>query len=160
MPSPDVGVVQTPDAPVGGLSVDQGILNFGSVDQGAPMVMKTVTVKNSGPAVAVMPTITVGDDFSIQGGTCTTLATVPTNGTCTIIVGFSAPTTGATSATGVLTVAPGITVSLSATITVPGTFSASLSPLPATALVGQAVPVTVNVVVAGGALTDLSSSRA
>ena len=156
MPSPDVGVVQTPDAPVGGLSVDQGILNFGSVDQGAPMVMKTVTVKNSGPAVAVMPTITVGDDFSIQGGTCTTLATVPTNGTCTIIVGFSAPTTGATSATGVLTVAPGITVSLSATITVPGTFSASLSPLPATALVGQAVPVTVNVVVAGGALTDLS----
>jgi len=144
---------QTVNAPdgglaVGSLTVDQATLNFGSVDQGSSST-KTVIVTNLGPTVALSPSVS-GLGFVLQGTTC---ASVAKNATCTITVAFSPAGTGG--APGVLTVAPGFTITLSGVGTVPGTFTATLSAVPLTALLGQAVPVSVNVV-ASSALTDLS----
>jgi Abnormal spindle-like microcephaly-assoc'd, ASPM-SPD-2-Hydin len=135
---------------VGGLTVDQPAVNFGSVDQGET-ASKTVTVTNTGMPVAVSPQVT-GNGFFVQGTTC---VTVPTNGSCTITVAFSPGIDTSGGVSGTLTVAAGTTVSLGAVVTRPGTFAASLSVLPATALVNQAVPFTVTVT-ASGPLSDLS----
>ena len=147
-----VGVVPPPDAllPVGGLSVDQATVNFGSVDQGSSAT-KTVVVTNTGVPVAVSPQV-AGEGFLLQSTTCTTVAT---KGTCTITVGFFPAADKTGGASGVLTVATGITVSLSGVVTAKGTFTATMAPLAATALLNQALPVTVTVV-ATAALTDLS----
>jgi hypothetical protein len=145
--------VQPPDAaaiPMGGLTVNQPTLNFGSQDQGSTST-RTVTVTNTGLPVAVSPQVT-GAGFFIQSTTCTT---VSTSGSCTITVALSPGMDVTGGVSGTLTVATGITVSLSAVVTRPGTFSAALSTLPATALVNQAIPVTVTVT-ATGPLTDLS----
>ncbi|MGB8293826.1 MAG: choice-of-anchor D domain-containing protein, partial [Polyangia bacterium] len=144
------GNVNAPDGGLaaGSLTVDQATLNFGSVDQGSSAT-KMVTVTNLGPTVALSPSVS-GAGFVLQGTTC---ASVAKNGTCTITVAFSPSGTGG--APGVLTVAPGFTITLSGVGTTPGTFTASLSAVPLTALLGQAVPVNVTVV-ASTALTDLS----
>jgi hypothetical protein len=135
---------------LGGLTVDQPIIHFGSVDQGET-ITRTVTVTNTGLPAVVSPQVT-GDGYIIQSTTC---MTVPTKGSCAITVVFSPGMDASGGMSGTLTVAPGISVALSATVMVLGTFSASLSVLPATALVNQAVPFAVTVTPAGP-LLDLS----
>jgi hypothetical protein len=135
---------------VGGLTVDSPTLNFGSVDQGT-MSTKTITVTNTGLPAAVSPQVT-GNGFFVSSTTC---MTVSTNGTCTITVAFSPGMDASGGVSGTLTVATGIAIALSATVTPGGTFLAALSTLPATALAGQAVPLTVTVT-ATGALVDLA----
>jgi Abnormal spindle-like microcephaly-assoc'd, ASPM-SPD-2-Hydin len=130
--------------------VDYPVLNFGSVDQGST-VTKTVTVTSIGVPITVSPQVT-GNGFFIQNTTC---ATVSTNGLCAITVAFSPGMDASGGVSGTLTVAPGTMVSLNGIVTVLGTFSASLSVPPATALVKQAVPFTVTVT-PSGPLRDLS----
>ena len=148
------GVVERLDTavPLGGLTMSQATLNFGSVDQGET-VTKTITVTNTGLPVVVSPRVT-GAGYIVQSTMCTTVA-LATNGSCAITVAFSPGMDASGGVSGTLTVGAGTTVSLSATVMVLGTFSASLSVLPATALVNQAVPVLV-IVTATGPLSDLS----
>jgi len=150
------GVVERLDTavPVGGLTVDQAILNFGSVDQGET-IAKVVTVTNTGLPAAVSPLV-LGPGYTVQVTTCA--GQLKTNGSCTITVAFSPGANASGGASGTLTIGTGtsaISVALSGIVTVPGTFSASLSVLPATALVNQAVPFAV-IVTPTGPLNDLS----
>jgi hypothetical protein len=137
---------------LGGLTVDNPVLNFGSVDQGET-IAKVVTVTNTGLPAVVSPQVT-GAGYIIQSTTCATVA-LATKGSCSITVAFSPGIYASGGMSGTLTVAPGISVSLSATVMALGTFSASLSVLPATALVNQSIPFTVTVTPAGP-LRDLS----
>jgi hypothetical protein len=140
--------------PVGGLTVNQPALDFGSVDQG-DTATKTVTVTNTGLPASVGPQV-VGIGYTIQSTSCA--GALATNGSCTITIAFSPAVNASGGAAGTLTIGTGIgaiAVSLSATATALGTFSAALSVLPATALVDQAVPFTVTVTPAGP-LPDLS----
>jgi hypothetical protein len=152
------GIVQPPDgAPIlaGGLTVDMAMINFGSVDQGET-VTKTVTVTNTGLPAVVSPQVT-GAGYIIQSTTCAPVA-LATNGSCTITVALSPAVNASGGASGTLTIGTGagaIAVPLSGTVMAPGTFSASLSILPATALVNQAVPFNVTVT-PSGPLSDLS----
>jgi hypothetical protein len=153
--TPDSPVIVTPDGPVlpaNGLTVDQATLNFGQVDQGASL-SKTVTVTNTGLPSMVSAQVT-GAGYIIQSNLCGTAA-LGTGKTCTITVAFSPAAPLAGGSPGTLTIANGPSVSLSGTAMAPGTFSASLSVLPATALVNQAVPFTVTVTPVGP-LPDLS----
>jgi hypothetical protein len=137
---------------LGGLTVDYPVLNFGSVDQGET-IAKVVTVTNTGLPAVVSPQVT-GAGYIIQSTTCATVA-LATKGYCSITVAFSPGMYASGGMSGTLTVGPGISVSLSATVMALGTFSASLSVLPATALVNQSIPFTVTVTPAGP-LRDLS----
>ena len=150
------GVVERLDTavPLGGLTVDNPVLNFGSVDQGET-IAKVVTVTNTGLPAAVSPLV-LGPGYTVQVTTCA--GQLKTNGSCTITVAFSPGANASGGASGTLTIGTGtsaISVALSGIVTVPGTFSASLSVLPATALVNQAVPFAV-IVTPTGPLNDLS----
>jgi len=139
---------QQPDAlPAASLKVAPPSVNFGSIDVGASSPASVVTVTNTGGLVVVSPTVT-GAGFLIDSTTCGT----PT-ASCTVSVKFSPATVGASS--GILTIATGLTVSLSGTGTPPGTFTLTPSVIPTTVLVNQSLPVSVTVT-ATTALTDLS----
>ena len=148
------------DVAVFGLEVAQGpvltvypaALNFSEVEVGQISPTLAVTITNTGALVALSPKVDV-TVFGVAGTTCTTPAA-----SCTISVVF-APTSVAVSS-GTLTVAPGLTVSLSGIGSPPRSFSAISSALPATVLPNQAVPfsVTVLATAALSGLTCVSSS--
>ena len=106
--SGDLGPVVTVSAP----SID-----FGTVVQGtsssAPSVL---TVTNRGAATSLVPAVT--GPFAIASSTCTTLAA---GGTCTIGLKFNPDVLG--QAYGILTVAPGISVTLVGTCVAPAAYS-------------------------------------
>ena len=150
---PDGARSDAPQGPV--LRASPGALPFGEIDGGQTSPPQTVTVTNTGVLTSLTPTVDV-TAFVISGNTCAVPAA-----TCTISVVFSPPvTTVSTPANGTLTVAPGITVSLSGTGTPPRAFSATASAIPATVLANQPVPLTVTVLASGplSGLTCVSSS--
>jgi hypothetical protein len=132
--------------PAVAVHVAPATVNFGTIDIGASSPASVVNV-TSATAVVVSPTVT-GAGFLIDSTTCGTAAT-----SCTISVKFSPASVGA--ASGILTVAPGLTVSLSGTGSPPGTFTLTPSVIPTTVLVNASLPVSVTVT-ATTALTDLS----
>ena len=148
---PDVVVVIPVQdaAPAPKLAVSPASLNFGSVIQGETSTGQTVTVTNTGALVVVSPTVT-GAGFTIDttNTTCGTAAA-----TCTITLKFSPGSVGG--ANGILTVATGLTVSLSGTGLAVGTFRATPSVIPPTLLVNQSASISVTVT-ATQAMTDLS----
>jgi hypothetical protein len=158
-PTPDTAPIvdvipDGPGLPVNGLTVDQAAVNFGSVqvNPSAPVtVTRTVTVTNTGLPSVVSAQVQ-GAGYTMGTNLCGTTA-LATKASCTITIAFTPAAPGG--APGTLTITNGPSVSLSATATALGTFSASLSVLPATALVNQAVPFTVTVTPVGP-LPDLS----
>jgi hypothetical protein len=134
------------------LRISPAALPFGDVDVGQPSSALTVTVTNTGALTALNPTVDV-PAFAIIGTTCSTPAA-----SCTISVVFSPTAAGV--ASGTLTVAGGLTVSLSGVGRTPGTFTATPSAIPATVTANQSVPftVTVTATAALAGLTCTSSS--
>jgi hypothetical protein len=142
-----------PDLPQGpSLKISPAALPFGEIDVGQASPALTVTVTNTGALTALNPTVDVAA-FAITSTTCSTPAA-----SCTISVVFSPTTAGA--ASGALTVAGGLTVSLSGIGRTPGTFTATPSAIPATVNANQSVPftVTVTATAALAGLTCTSSS--
>jgi len=129
------------------LAVSPASVNFGMVSIGETSLASVVTVTNKGAPVAIGPTVT-GPGFTIDSTTCGTATA-----SCTIRLKFAPASVGA--ASGLLTVAPGLTVSLSGEGTLPPSFSVVPSVVPPTVLVNQSVPVSVTVITTGVA-TDLS----
>jgi hypothetical protein len=139
--------IGVPPAPV--LAASPGLVDFGTVALGEVSPVGVVTVTNKGTPVSLFPTVT-GSGFLLDSTTCGMAAA-----SCTVAVKFSPKSVGA--ASGVLTVAPGLTVSLSGVGTAPskptslvitpnlGAFSAAVgSPSP---------PITFNVANTGGSAT-------
>ncbi|MBN2575163.1 MAG: choice-of-anchor D domain-containing protein [Deltaproteobacteria bacterium] len=86
--------------------VTPSFVDFGSVVQGASSsVPSTVTVTNRGAATSLSPAAT--GPFAVVSSTCGTLAAL---GTCTIGMSFTPVAVGP--ASGILTVAPGVSVTL------------------------------------------------
>jgi len=139
-----------PDVAATVLGVSPATLNFGQIDVGSVSSPLVATVTNTGTLVLVNPTVT-GVGFAIDSTTCGNSPVA----SCTISVVFAPLHTGA--AAGVLTVAPGILVSLSGagTLNASASFAATSSPIPPTALVNQVVPISVTVT-AQGPLSDLT----
>ncbi|HJX51893.1 MAG TPA: choice-of-anchor D domain-containing protein, partial [Polyangia bacterium] len=141
---------EVPPAPV--LRVSTAVLAFGDVDINptSPPAL-SVTVTNTGSLVALSPAVT-GTGFTMASTTCGTAAA-----SCTISVQFAPTTAGSVS--GTLTVAAGLTVSLSGTGRTPGTFTATSGGVPATVPTNQNVPVSVTIATTGAVtgLTCLSS---
>ena len=128
------------------LAVSPASVNFGTVSIGETSPASVVTVTNKGTPVVFGPTVT-GLGFMIDSTTCVTVTT-----SCTISLKFAPASAGA--ASGILTVAPGLTVSLSGVGVPPPSFSVVASAVPKIALVNQSVPVSVTVT-ATGVVTDL-----
>jgi hypothetical protein len=149
----DTGTGPGPDAavPATVVKVSPSSLNFGEVDVGDTSQAKSVAVTIVGTPIMISPTLT-GAGFILDSATTCGTAVAPT---CTIAVDFAPGAVGG--ASGVLTVAPGITVALSGTsqAKIPGGFSLTSTPVPATVLVNQALPVVVTIT-ASGPLTDLA----
>lgn len=98
------------------LKTDKASVNFGNVVQGQSSTpAQVVTVTNTGGATTVSPSANA--PFVIDSTTCGTLAAAAT---CTISLKFYPSTVGA--ASGVLTVASGLTVSLSGVGVAPAAF--------------------------------------
>ena len=133
--------------PVPVLTVSTASLAFGDVDIGQVSAPKSVIVTNTGALVALSPTV-LGAGFVVSATTCGTPAA-----SCTISVTFTPTVAGL--ASGTLTVATGLTVTLSANGRTPGQFTATSAGLPATVPVNQSVPISVTIT-ATGALTGLT----
>lgn len=142
----------TPATEAGGatpiLTLSTSALAFGDVDVGQSSTPKVVTVTNSGGLTSLNPTVTSGAGFAVSATTCATPAA-----TCTISVTFTPPVAGA--ASGTLSVASGLSITLSGSGRTPGSFTATSAGLPATVPANQAVPVTV-IVTSTGPLTGLT----
>jgi len=143
-PGPDAGSVSV-------VKATPSSVNFGAVNVGDVSPPRAVTVVVVGTPVLITPSLT-GPGFILDSATTCGSAALQT---CTISVAF-APT-GVGGASGVLTLVPGILVSLSGTglSTPPPSLTLSSSVLPPTIQVNQSVPLFVTVTTAG-LLTDLS----
>ena len=135
---------QNPDATPAGpevsqpvLRVTQGALNFGQVEINTISPALVANVTNTGGLVALSPTIQ-GPEFTIVDNTCANPAA-----SCTISVKFAPLTLGA--ASGTLTIAPNLSVSLSGVGTAKGSFSVVPDTIPTTLLVNESAPITVRV---------------
>jgi len=147
-PRSDSGTVSGPEVlPAPALKVSSATLAFGEVDINQASTPMSVTVTNTGSLVALSPTVD-GTGFALSSTTCGTAAA-----SCSIAVVFT-PTT-ASAASGTLTVAAGLTVSLSGIGRTPGTFTATSGGVPATLMVNQSAPVSVTIT-ATAALTGLT----
>ena len=142
---PEVRADTAPQVPM--LAVSTATLAFGDVDILQVSPPRSVTVTNTGALVAINP-IAAGAGFTVSANTCTVPAA-----SCTISVTFSPTTAG--EASGTLTVATGLTVTLSGNGRPPGSFSATTAGLPTTVPVNQSVPFSVTITVTG-ALTGLT----
>jgi hypothetical protein len=142
---PEVRADTAPQVPM--LTVSPATLAFGDVDINQVSPPRSVTVTNTGALVALNPSA-AGVGFTVSTHTCASPAA-----SCTISVTFSPTTAGA--ASGTLTVAAGITVTLSGNGRTPGSFSATSAGLPATVPVNQSVPLSVTVT-ATAAVTGLT----
>ena len=133
----DGAIMPVPDGDqASALTVTPPSLNFGEIDVGQTSPALVVTVTSAGELVAINPTVT-GAGFSITSTTCGA-ATAK----CTISLRFSPISAGP--ASGLLTVASGLTVSLSGT-GIGGSSMVAPSVIPATVLVNQSIPVSVTV---------------
>lgn len=125
-------------------------LDFGSVEVGAGSMPKCVNLVGSNASASVSQEIS--NDTGCALGACAFMTyqapTCRTSNSCQVCVLFSPQYAGP--ATGTLTVAPGLVVSLSGTATVPGTFTVTPSAIPATLLVGQSASVSVTVATTSG----------
>lgn len=139
----DTSIVSNPEAGgetstgIPALSVSTATLAFGDVDTNQASPAKVVTVTNRGALVALAPTV-VGAGFTMSGTTCTVPAA-----SCTISVIFAPTVAGA--ASGTLTVATGLTVTLTGTGRAPGAFTATSAGLPATVAANESVPIAVTI---------------
>jgi hypothetical protein len=138
-PGPDATALFAPDVPppTSVVKATPPSLNFAEVNVGQVSPALDVTVTNTGPLVLITPTIT-GAGFSITGTTCGTAPVA----SCTVSVQFAPVVQGV--ASGDLTVAPGIAISLSGT-GVQASWTIVPSTIPATLLVNQSAPITVTV---------------
>jgi hypothetical protein len=136
----------SPPSPI--LALSTSALAFGDVDVGQASTPKVVTVTNSGGLVSLNPTVTPGAGFAVSTTTCAT-----PSASCTISVTFTPTVVGA--ASGTLTVAAGLSVTLSGNGRTPGSFTATSVGLPATVAVNLAVPIAVTIT-STGALTGLT----
>jgi hypothetical protein len=91
----------------GGLSVTPTSLVFGLVDIGSTSSPRRVTITNQGPATVVAPTVT-GTSFLLSGDACQDI--LATGRSCELSVRFAPVAAGTVD--DVLTIAPGVTVSL------------------------------------------------
>ena len=138
---------ETVDRSVGArLTLSTPLLNFGAVDVGRGSAPALITVTNTGTPVEISPIVT-GAGFSIDSTTCGMVTA-----SCAISLTFFPTAIGP--ASGVLTVAPGLTVSLSGIGSPAGTLSVTVSEIPPTRLVNQSAEIFVTVT-ATAALTDL-----
>ena len=134
----DAALALGPDTgQMSGLTVTPPSLDFGTVDVRQSGPVSVVTIANAGAPIAVSPTVT-GDGFAIVSTTCGAATT-----SCTIGLKFAPACPGV--ASGVLTIAPDLTVPLRGVGTVPDWFTVTVSAVPATLLVNQSIPVSVTV---------------
>jgi hypothetical protein len=122
-PNTDTGVMPGPDGggqpPIVAVSVSPASADFGSVVKGASSSAPTViTVTNRGVATSLSPAAT--GPFAVVSTTCGTLAAA---GQCAISLSFTPAAVGP--ASGILTVIPGVAVTLVGTGVAPGAFTVS-----------------------------------
>jgi hypothetical protein len=121
------------------VSVSPPSADFGSVVKGLSSSVPTViTVTNKGAATSLSPSATA--PFAVTSTTCGVLAV---SGTCTISLSFSPSAKGPVS--GILTVATGVTVTLTGTGLDPGAFTVNDKVDLTTVLVGATVSSAVTV---------------
>ena len=135
------------------VNVSPASADFGTVVKGASSSIPTViTVTNRGPAASLSPS--VSGPFAVVSTTCGTLAAA---GTCTISLSFTPIAVGP--ASGVLTVATGISVTLTGTGAAPGAFTVTDKVDLGQVLVGATAPgaVTVSAITAVSGLTCTTS---
>jgi len=123
--------------PRSALTVTPPSLDFGTVEVRQSSPASVVTITSAGAPIAISPTVT-GDGFAIVSTTCGAATA-----SCTIGLKFAPACPGV--ASGVLTTAPDVTVSLRGVGTVPDWFTVTAPAVPATLLVNQSIPVSVTV---------------
>jgi len=121
-------------APVLGWTPNVTALDFGAVTVGNSSVRQTLTLGNSGNALAHLTAITVSGtapaDFALAAGTCAAGGTLAVGSTCTVVLSYTPTAAGTRSAT--LTLAsdgsPPAAVSLSGSATAAPAAALSLMP--------------------------------
>jgi hypothetical protein len=129
------------------LKVSPAAISFGQVDVGQTSAAQVVTVTNTGTLVALSPAVQ-GTGFAMTDTNCGVAAA-----SCTISIKFAPAAVGG--ASGTLTVATGLAVSLSGLGSAPGTFTVTSSAIPTTLFVSQSASISVTVT-ATAALPALS----
>jgi trimeric autotransporter adhesin len=74
------------------LSINQALLNFGTITQGTTSGSQSVTISNSGTAALILSAITVSGSsgiYSTAGSSCATGVAIAPNASCTVNVSFS-----------------------------------------------------------------------
>ena len=84
------GTATAPVVLAPGIAVSPSSLNFGSVVVGAVSDGPSVTVSSTGTAPLVITSLSdTGRNFPVVGGSCTVGASIPFNGSCTIVLRFA-----------------------------------------------------------------------
>jgi mono/diheme cytochrome c family protein len=73
------------------LTINQSLLNFGTVTQGTTSALQTVTISNSGTAPLTLSSISISGSTGVYltAGTCATGVAIASTGTCTVTVSFA-----------------------------------------------------------------------
>ncbi len=128
-----------------------GSLSFPSTTVGATSASQLVQIDNTGTAPLNVSAISVTSGFSLVAAPGATCATPPfnlaTSANCSIAVAFNPTVSGATNGQLLIANNAGASVikSLTGFGTLPNTLSAAMTFLPANAIVGQSIQLTVNI---------------